>query len=271
MMPNTTFDNISHYALIDSTQKYNFNRNYILHYTRDLRCISCKEVLDDGPREKDTHAKTLGPEDGRLICRQENTESWFVTATVYDNDASIPAKVAYFELEEAKDFFHIRNFVRLVAQGVPVMRKERNWLPFVRGNSLFVIYSLDPFSVYKVNTHTGECICSLKYSPNKFFENFCGSAPPIAFESGYLLLVHEKIHNKIGRSYVHRFVYLNQDLVIQKVSRPFSMKSFEVEFSCGMTIDHAGENLLIGLGVEDKEAYIASVDLQTVRRLLRPL
>jgi hypothetical protein len=110
------------------------------------------------------------------------------------------------------------------------------------------------------------------YTPNYRFGGFRGSAPPISFNDGFLIIVHQEVgipgH---GRIYIHRFVFLDKDWIITKISRPFTFRHTGVEFTCGMTLDHSNDNLLIGLGEEDKKAFIASVSVGLVREMLRDL
>jgi hypothetical protein len=38
-----------------------------------------------------------------------------------------------------------------------------------------------------------------------------------------------------------------------------------------MTMDHAGENLILALGVEDREAYFCTIGVEAIRKMLEPL
>src|SRR5204862_471745 len=108
------------------------------------------------------------------------------------------------------------------------------------------------------------------YEPKHDFTRFRGSTPPIEFDEGYLLLVHEHVDNG-QRNYMHRFLFLDKDFNIKKMSLPFIFMHKGIEYCCGMTIDHTEKNLIMGLGIEDREAYLFITDLDTVRTLLEPI
>jgi len=84
------------------------------------------------------------------------------------------------------------------------------------------------------------------------------------------MLVHEVVHGE-GRTYVHRFAFLDRDFIITKVSKPFIYMHKGIEYCCGMTLDHSEKNLIMTIGIEDREAYLSIVDVDTVRSLLEPL
>ena len=148
-------------------------------------------------------------------------------------------------------------------------RCEKNWAPVVMDRELILIYSYDPFIVYKPNLSTGHCNKFLSYKPSHDLSSLRGSAPPIIFDGGYLLLVHEVSHmDDHTRRYYHRFVYLSENFTVQKISKPFIFKHSGIEFSCGMTLNHHENELIIGVGIEDNEAYLCRVDIETIRSLL---
>ena len=86
------------------------------------------------------------------------------------------------------------------------------------------------------------------------------------------MMVHEVVQMPdYSRCYLHRFVYLDKNFIIKTVSRPFTFTHFGIEFCCSMTIDHTGTQLIMAVGIEDREAYLGFVDLSIIRSLLHPL
>ncbi len=136
--------------------------------------------------------------------------------------------------------------------------------------NLLLIYSCDPFIVYKVNKDTGICEIAIKYEPEQNLSRFRGSAPPIPFDDGYLFVVHEVITTD-KRYYTHRFVFMNNDFRIIKLSEPFVFQHKGVEFCSGMDISHSGKECILSIGIEDKEAYLCSISCDHIRSLLEPL
>jgi len=86
------------------------------------------------------------------------------------------------------------------------------------------------------------------------------------------MLVHETVQfEDQSRNYLHRFLYLDKNFIVQQTSKPFIFFHRGIEFCCSMTIDHSGKNLVLAVGVEDSQAYLYSVTLETIRSLLIPL
>ena len=145
-------------------------------------------------------------------------------------------------------------------------------MPFVEDGNIYAIYSCDPFTVFKLDTNSGDCETILEYKPDHDFSGFRGSAAPIKYSDGYLMVAHEIAQMPDeSRNYLHRFVFLDKDFVIQQVSRPFIFFHQGIEFCCSMTLNHAETELIMGVGIEDGEAYLLSVDLETIASLLNPL
>ena len=86
---------------------------------------------------------------------------------------------------------HVEKLVPL--KGIDPARCEKNWLPFVKNNELYAIYGYDPLIILKINRETGDCETVLNEEPDHDFSKFRGSAAPIAFDDGYLILVHEVV------------------------------------------------------------------------------
>ncbi len=157
-------------------------------------------------------------------------------------------------------------------QGPDPYRCEKNWLPFLKDNQLHFVYSYDPFLVYTPDIKTGQCEKSIEYVPAFDFSHFRGSAAPIAFDKGYLLLVHEVILNSdYSRCYLHRFLFLDEKFTVTKISKPFYFAHHGVEYCCSMTLNHEANELIIPIGIEDTEAHIYFFDCDAIRSLLYPL
>jgi hypothetical protein len=84
--------------------------------------------------------------------------------------------------------------------------------------------------------------------------------------------VHEAVKRQgqdsvAERVYLHRFVEYDADFRL-RLSLPFVFAHKGVEFVCGMTAAHGGGDLIIGLGIEDREAYLARIPFARVDDLL---
>lgn len=242
-------------------------KNFLLKYDRDFNLLSQHEIVEDLPRQKHPWRAVEGLEDCRLV--DGTNDIWFTCST----DDTIPVRSVQISLcrlakELSGNVYKVEKLVTL--KGPNPNRCEKNWLPFSYDNQIHVIYSSDPFILYRPDPNTGALTLVHKYEPKYDFSTFRGSAAPIEFDDGYLMMVHE-VAFKDQRYYYHRFVYLDKDFHITKVSRPFVFKNTGIEFCLGITKDHSEKNLVMSIGIEDREACIGTTSLDNVRSLLYPL
>lgn len=249
-------------------------RNFFVQYDPNFQILSQQEIIEELPRSR-TKTYVEGLEDCRMFEFDDST--WFTCTTLDTNPIGMP-QISLGKLSDNRFDRSIQ-----VEKLIPLMppnpqRCEKNWLPFIKNNEFYVIYSYDPFIIYKpildfnmgiglVNPHT---ICK-NTIPQHDFSHFSGSAGPIPFKDGKLVLVHETVYTNDQRIYMHRFVYLDKDFNIEKVSKPFIFLHKGIEYCCGMTLDHSEKNLVLSIGIEDREAYLCTVDLETVIAMLEPL
>ncbi|HSX04016.1 MAG TPA: glycosyltransferase [Rhabdochlamydiaceae bacterium] len=268
---NFTLKN-GNYRSLDSNDPENTirTRNFLIDYDKDFHLLEQKEIIEVLPRIKIPPAWSIeGLEDCRLFSFQGS--DWF-TCTTFDTNPSGACQISLCKLEDEKKdaMAQIEKFIPL--KGPDPNRYEKNWLPFVKDDQLFAIYSYDPLIINKPNIESGEWEEFFCYTPEYDFSRFRGSAGPIALEDGYLALVHEVVMlSDIERCYLHRFIYFNKNFIITKVSLPFTFQHLGVEYCCSMTLDHTGTKLVMPIGIEDKEAYLCIVDLVSVLDSLRML
>lgn len=240
-------------------------RNFLLSYDKDFQLLSQKEMIENVKSEKN-NSLVQGLEDCRLV--HFDHDDWFICAT-YDPTMAISQTLCKIgKKSPIENSVSIQKCIPLKEKGMN-FRCEKNWLPFCHKNDLLAIYSYDPFVILKIKKETGECE---RLFENKFlpcFSSFRGSAGPIAFDQGFLLLVHEVTFNE-GRLYTHRFVALDQDFQITKVSKPFTFLHQGIEYCCGMTLDHSGKNCVLAVGIEDREALLCTVSLENIQKMLEP-
>lgn len=242
-------------------------KNFLVHYDKNFNVISQNEIVENLIRYRKNKMSVEGLEDCRLI--KHNEDFWF-TCTAYNMNPQGTPQIALCKLDNnySKEKINVVKLVPLI--GPDPQRCEKNWLPFIKDNAIHVIYSCDPFIVYKPDLISGKCEEVIHYNPKYDFSSFRGSAPPIAFDNGYLLIVHEvALTNQ--RYYLHRFVYLDKNFNATKVSKPFTFLHQGIEYTCGMTIDHSGTKLIIPIGIEDRNAHLCTIGLEIVHSMLEPL
>lgn len=243
-------------------------KNFLVHYDRDFKLLSQQEIIEDLPRHR-IYNFVQGLEDCRIF--ELNGHSWF-TCTTSDTNPTGQRQISLCQLSNKKDGKQLPVTKLVPLKGPDLNRCEKNWMPFVQDGVFHAIYSCDPFIVFKPDINTGDCEIALEYKPNLDFSGFRGSAAPIKFNDGYLMIVHETVQMPDeSRNYLHRFVYLDQNFIIQQVSKPFIFFHLGIEFCCSITLNHAETELVMAIGIEDGEAYLFCVNLETVQSLLNPL
>lgn len=235
-------------------------RNFLLNYDRNFQLLSQEEIEDDRERYN-PWSIVQGLEDARIF-NYENS-NWFTCTTREGNAAGIP-QIVLCKMQETGV---VDRFIPLL--GPDLNRCEKNWLPFVKNGEMLLIYSYDPFIVFRPDLSTGVCETVLEYKPLLDLSRFRGSAAPIAFEEGYLMMVHEVSYlDDSSRVYLHRLIFLDEQLTIQKVSKPFTFTHKGVEFCCGMTLNHEEDQLIMTIGIEDNQAILVFLAKEEVKNLL---
>lgn len=249
-------------------------KNFFIQLDKNFQVKSKKEVIENLNRHRVRGLRAEGIEDCRLFYF--NNQRWFTCSTVDTNPIEPSHQVALCKLEDdlSKETVHVEKMV--ILEGPDQRKIQKNWLPFLKDNELYLVFTYEPFTVIKPNLDTG--------AVEKYFKNECsldltllrGSAPPIEFEDGYLILVHDVAIDPIYPDmwtnnycyYFHRFLFMDKNFEITKYTKPFIFQHHGIEYCSGMTIDHTGTKLVMPISKEDREAFLLTVDVETVKSLL---
>jgi hypothetical protein len=221
-----------------------------------------------------TYKQVHGLEDCRLVLYENDL--YFTTVTFDFDDYQIPRiglgriDNIYQSLTGTDEKIKISKIIKL--HGPNPNRCEKNWLPFVHDGVLSIIYGFEPLTIYVPDIETG--LSKIKSSKNAVHDlsKLRGSAPPIRYGEGYLSVSHEVIFNAhYERSYLHRFIYLDAELNIVKLSGAFYFEHKGIEYCSGATLSIDSKSLLLTAGLRDKEAYIFEVDTDVVDNMLIPI
>src|SRR5579862_983471 len=234
-------------------------RNFLLKLDMSLSVQSSREILRPADMPAPIFPLVQGFADARLFtlrhelwcvaCVRELTQEGWCEQVLARIDVSLP------EVHRLTDWRVLR------PQGPQV--HEKNWMPRVVGASLQFIRLCDPTRVIDDNARTiAETV------PPIAADRFRGSSQAIPFDDGWLALVHEIAERDKRRFYQHRFVWFDTTNQLRRVSRPFFFIKNGVEFAAGLVSVHDEKGLLISFGVDDNEAWIATVEASEVRRLL---
>lgn len=201
-------------------------------------------------------------------------DQMFVTESVYNYQFDEEISIAAFYIAASKnEGFESADRLAL-KKGIPQHIKEQSYknlvfyaptLPEADFKTLNLESQLNNESTHPLAINSS---VDSPYDFSRFFE----SVSPINFEGGYLTVIHEKVKSSDQETnHIHRFVFLDNASNILKISRPFVFKQKGEEFCSTMTFDPSGNAVLIQMGLKDKESWICSIPLETIRSLLKPL
>lgn len=145
---------------------------------------------------------------------------------------------------------------------------DKNWLPIIYNNKICAIYSYDPLTIFKIKKN-GNYKSIIEINHDYDLSTFRGSSGPIIYNNGYLIIIHELVFVGENFNYYHRFIYLNSNFIVEKVSDRFTFMNEDIEFNCGMTLTHNNQKLVITIGIWDREAYFCFLDMGYVESLLK--
>lgn len=149
--------------------------------------------------------------------------------------------------------------------GPNLYRHEKNWLPFIKNDKFYVIYTIDPFILYYLDKNTGDLtlIKNEKLNENNY-KNCKGSSPPIPYKNGWLATVHQTTSNLC---YMQRFVWFDYQFTKMIVSLPFYFERQGIEFNLGMC--HSENGLILTHSVLDNFSRLIIVNYDIVDQYLK--
>ena len=136
-------------------------------------------------------------------------------------------------------------------------------MPLVIDNELRFVYSVGPT---RLLAESGEVV-SLEFPPVAV-ENFRGGSQAISFDGGWLMLIHEWQVIQHRRHYFHRFVWLDENCQLRRLSKRFYFQRIASEFAAGLAWHVIAGRLIVSFGVDDREPTLAVVDADEVRATL---
>jgi hypothetical protein len=116
------------------------------------------------------------------------------------------------------------------------------------------------------DVETGECTIDSCVGNSINLHTYRGGSQVVKVGDTYVYLIHSVAFANNRRYYMHRFVKMGSDLKIQRISPLFTLHDrVTIEFCAGMCYN--GVELVMTYGVEDCEAYIATVNAEEVLNL----
>jgi hypothetical protein len=142
---------------------------------------------------------------------------------------------------------------------------EKNWIPLSSGEELILIS----------NIHTGAKLSRsrtpgfrLRSSVASFVWDvgWSGSSPFVRIGREYLGILHRR--DGAPPVYAHMICLLDMDFQPIMRSIPFTFEGKYVEFCCGIALNEEDDSIVVGYGVNDKEAVIAEFNISDILGLL---
>lgn len=278
-------------------------RNFILSLNKDFEVISSQELIDQTDKRKYPHGIT-GLEDCRIIYRQGKI---FFTTTSWDyHEEEVPkiycGSFDYQWGHKGQEPLIVRDITMLRAS--EPNQCEKNWIPFfiehkeIESNNIvinhdgkeytkeekeeiikstlfeendnlypfYILYTYNPLTIIKFK-RTGAIDKIITKSLKFNFSGFRGSSGGLYFKDGYLFIIHEVIFTE-RRIYAHRLLWIDKFYDQIKCSHLFIFNSQGIEYCSGMTYSHNGEDIIITMGSDDKEAWIYILPLKEIDSML---
>lgn len=243
------------------------SRNLLLRLDGELRTVSATELYGEAPPPR--CERIAGFEDARLL---PTSHGLLAVVTTADRHPSGRVGPSLLRIDEDG---RVRREVPLTGYGL--VKVEKNWLPFLADDGRVRLhYGFEPLVVLDVDLETGVCRpCDVREAPFDL-TRFRHSAGPVPLRTaagpGSLFVVHEVVVlPERRRRYLHRFVWTPEVGADVWASPAFTLRALGIEFVAGLCRDLGGDRLLLSFGVEDREAWIASVPVEAVVRALAPL
>lgn len=143
-------------------------------------------------------------------------------------------------------------------------RNEKNWMPWVQGDSLRFVYRLGTLIDADGNI-------VFNSAPDFDVDHISGGSQVVQLdERTWIALVHEVgfIPNRPNRFYQHRFVSFRVDGRVDRISAPFVFHDKQIEFAAGLAYFPQKKQLIASYGVRDCEAWTATMDPEEVIRFI---
>ena len=210
---NYTIESNGSYNIRDPNQIVR-TKNFILNMDKDFNIISEFQLSDDLSILKEKYESRIkGLEDIRLFIDKNGNKYFF--ATCVETFKEFVPRIVFGGFEDGGKLLFVK---KLDIPGMQNNTCEKNWLPFVTDdNEIRFIYTHSPLTIYSVDRETYECRLVHKLI-EKDFESyeFRGSAPPIKFNGGWLLTIHQVLYST-PRKYYHRFVWYDSEFKERKL------------------------------------------------------
>lgn len=261
---NYTITESGHYAIKDgnggiSTDFPIRTETYIAKLDSQFKVVDLLPVdhPDDMPAPK--YGMVMGFEDVRLFVRDGHLR--FSSCVREMNDEGMCEQVIG-RLDPVKgNRYRMSHWKRVL----PEKREhEKNWAPLVTPNGQqFFMYRLD-------STVDNQGVVTKIIDLPIDVGHISGGSQFIHMAGLYLGVVHvaNVRADNHQRYYFHRFVLLDKEFKLVKISQPFTFRDRQIEFCSGLCRHPNGKEFVLSYGIKDRQACFATVGIEDVARFL---
>ena len=125
-----------------------------------------------------------------------------------------------------------------------------------------------PLIMLQVNPETGATHKIFEKKWDRDYQYFRGGTTPIPFKlekDGFLFFIHEVV-DVSHRYYLTRGVWLSADFTDIRITSSFYFLERGIEFAVGLSYAlHDPEVIIIGVGINDRKAFLFEITLMTIR------
>jgi hypothetical protein len=222
-------------------------QNYYAKLDNDLNLLSCRFIEDRHIRANDWAVD--GVEDLRLFWWKDM--KWVIGNALHHPSVSTRMLLARLDGSLLNDW--------MTFDSPKGSHMEKNWMPWVRGESLCFVYKPDNMVFYP----DGEGLITTDPFHHENLENDSGGSCITEHEGRFWAITH----TRTNFSYHHRLVEYDgfEDRVIQS-SREFKLEGAPVEFCAGIAFKYG--QITLSYGVMDKKAVITQFNFDELLEAL---
>lgn len=232
------------------------NHSFLAEVDDDLRLKSISEIPTPWFEPED--AASLGFEDARLFTLRGELHLMANSRNRTKTCSIFTARIA------GTDAAPVLENVRAHPYSAP-KRDEKNWMPVDAAAEMRAVYFPCPTIIIDCDTEIA------RHDPPLALEQLRGGSQLVAWQGGFLALVHEYAHAALRRHYLHRFAAFDSDLRMIALTEAFVFFGHPVEFAAGLCWHTDNKRLVASFGVNEEEAWLVTLDAASVSARLRRL
>ncbi|RIK40920.1 MAG: hypothetical protein DCC58_13255 [Chloroflexi bacterium] len=207
-------------------------------------------------------SRAPGPLDDLRLVR--GSDAWWFVAT--DRRTAAPV-LGRLDAEATR----IEHLVALRLPHADDDATPHRLLPLVQAERLYLIAGFSPLVVLDVDQQNGSCREVLRSVPPLNCQRYRGSGAPASWGERYLLTVHEAVERDGRTVHLHRFVELDRDFALTRVSHAWVFQQVAEERVYAQCLSHDGQRLIICHASETVPLQVSAFATAHVEQLLHPV